>query len=417
MNRPYYEQTKPEAEYSSYLTEPRKEEAKNMRLVGHSDLNGWGDAFQIRVKNGICYVMGAGLYTSYGLTVLDVSNPSKPTIIKQIADPKSARSHKVLIIDDVLVCNVDKKPNIVDPDVKGGLKIYDNSNPRDPKFLKYVETDGNGIHRCVYDPVRKLLYSGGFKNGCNGRILLVHDMKDPRNPVLIGEGWVPGQNEAAGEAPTWDLDIVNKRQMDLHEAQPLGNYVTCAWRRGGYGMMDLTDPTRPKFMWRKNPFETHGWSPASHTFIVPKGSEFGVMLMETHSVNCAHPPAFAQFLDMRNPLDPITVSTFNPYPMDPLTMRPQDMSWCQQGARYGAHNTWQWMQADDLLYLTWFNAGLRVVDWSNPFEPKELGYYIPAGDKQRFAPQTNEVFCDRDTGLLYISDRWGLGLHIVEYTG
>ena len=41
------------------------------------------------------------------------------------------------------------------------------------------------------------------------------------------------------------------------------------------------------------------------------------------------------------------------------------------------------MKADDLLYLTWFNAGLRVVDWSNPFEPKELGYYIPAGNKER----------------------------------
>ena len=81
MTKPYYEQTKPEAEYGSYLTEPRKEEAKNMRLVGHSDLNGWGDAFQIRVKDGICYVMGAGLYTSYGMTVLDVSNPKKPTII------------------------------------------------------------------------------------------------------------------------------------------------------------------------------------------------------------------------------------------------------------------------------------------------------------------------------------------------
>ena len=46
-----------------------------------------------------------------------------------------------------------------------------------------------------------------------------------------------------------------------------------------------------------------------------------------------------------------------------------------------------------------------------------IGYNIPAGNKQRFAPQTNDVFVDRDTGLIYISDRWGLGLHIVEYTG
>jgi hypothetical protein len=417
MTKPYFDTPKPEAECTSNLSAPRKEEAKNVRLVGHSDLSGWGDAFQIRVKDGICYVMGSGLYTSYGLTVLDVSDPSKPKVIKQIKDPPSGRTHKVLLVDDVLITNVDKKPGVVDPEVKGGLKIYDNSNPRDPKFIKYVETDGNGIHRCVYDPDRKLLYSGGFKDGCNGRVLIVHDMKDPHNPTLIGEGWVPGQNEAAGEEPTWDLNIVNKKQVDLHEAQPYGNYVTCAWRRGGFGMMDLTDPAKPKFLWRRNPFETHSWSPASHTFLVPKGSEFGVMLMETHSTNCAHPPAFATFFDMRDPMDPISISTFNPYPIDPITMRPKDASWCQQGARYGAHNTWQWMKADDLLYLTWFNAGLRIVDWSNPFEPKELGYYIPAGNKQRFVPQTNEVFCDRDTGLIYISDRWGLGLHILEYTG
>ena len=74
-------------------------------------------------------------------------------------------------------------------------------------------------------------------------------------------------------------------------------------------------------------------------------------------------------------------------------------------------------EADDLLCLTWFNAGLRILDWSNPFEPKEVGYYIPAGKKERFCPQTNEVFVDRETGLKYISDRWGLGLHILEFAG
>ncbi|SFT47667.1 hypothetical protein [Mesorhizobium sp. YR577] len=417
MNKPYFLKPMPESECPSILTEPRKEESRNVRLVGHSDLNGWGDAFQIRVKDGICYIAGAGLYGSYGLTVLDVADPSNPTVIHQIKHPPTARSHKVLLVDDVLIMNVDKKPGADDPDVKGGLRLYDNSNPREPKFMKYVETEGNGIHRPVYDPHRKLLYSGGFKDGCNGRVLIVHDMKDPSNPELIGEGWVPGQNEAAGETPTWDMELLSKKSMDLHEAQPFGNYVTCAWRRGGFGIMDLTDPTKPSLMWRQNPYETHNWSPASHTFIVPEGSAFGILLTETHSNNCAHPPAFATFYDMRNDQKPISISTFNPYPIDPITMRPKDGSWCQQGARYGAHNTWQWMKADDPLYLTWFNAGVRIVDWSNPFEPKELGYYIPAGTKERFCPQTNEVFVDRQTGLIYITDRWGLGLHILEYTG
>ena len=149
-------------------------------------------------------------------------------------------------------------------------------------------------------------------------------------------------------------------------------------------MMDLTDPAKPEFMWRQNPYETHNWSPASHTFMVPKGSDFGFLLTETHTTNCAHPPAFATFFDMRNHLHPISISTFNPYPMDPVTMRPVDSSWCQQGARYGAHNTWQWMEADDLLHLT--NAGLRILDgripssrrrWATTFRPGTMSASVP----------------------------------------
>ena len=417
MTKPYFDENKPETEYPSILTGPRPEEAKNVRLVAHSDLNGWGDAFQVRVRDGLCYVMGSGLYGSNGLMVLDVSDPSHPKVIQQMEDNPAGRTHKVLLVDDVLITNVEERVGMEDPEVIGGLRVFDNSDPRNPKFVKNVEADGRGIHRPVYDFDRKLMYSGGYKDGCNGRALLIHDMQDPLNPTLIGEGWVPGQNEAAGEEPTWDLELVPKGGVDLHEAIPYGNYVTCAWRRGGFGMMDLTDPAKPEFMWRQNPYETHNWSPASHTFMVPKGSDFGFLLTETHTTNCAHPPAFATFFDMRNHLHPISISTFNPYPMDPVTMRPVDSSWCQQGARYGAHNTWQWMEADDLLHLTWFNAGLRILDWSNPFEPKEVGYYIPAGNNERFCPQTNEVFVDRATGLIYISDRWGLGLHILEFTG
>jgi hypothetical protein len=113
---------------------------------------------------------------------------------------------------------------------------------------------------------------------------------------------------------------------------------------------------------------------------------------------------------------PQLVSTFMPYDIDPKTMRPRDAKWCRTGSRYGAHNLWHGMKADDLLYVCWFNAGLRVVDWSNPFDPKEVAYYIPAGNGQRPCPQSNDCFVDTDTGLIYVSDRWGLGLHILERT-
>ena len=67
MKRPYYKPD-PVGGPEQYvgvehkLNEPWAEQAHNIKLVGHSDLNGWGDAFQIQVSNGICYV--CLLYTS-----------------------------------------------------------------------------------------------------------------------------------------------------------------------------------------------------------------------------------------------------------------------------------------------------------------------------------------------------------------
>ncbi|MBT3820671.1 MAG: hypothetical protein HOG04_04680 [Nitrospinaceae bacterium] len=287
-----------------------------------------------------------------------------------------------------------------------------------PKFINYVETDGAGVHRPVYDKNRKLLYSSSNKDGFDKWVLLIHDMKDPWAPELIGTAWVPGQRE--GEEITWDLpwapDAVG-HGCQIHEGNPFGNYVTAGCWDAGVALFDLADPAKPEFMWRHSPHETHGWSGGYHTFLVPPGSEFAIATHETVTVNCEYPPAFVSFYDMRNINEPLLASTFQPYPIDPLTMRPLDNSWCETGSRYGAHNVWLDMEKDDLMYICWFNAGLRIVDWSNPFEPKEVGYYIPAGNKERFCPQSNDVFVDKKTGLIYMSDRWGLGLHILEYTG
>lgn len=399
------------------LAEPWKEEKRNVRLVAHSELNGWGDAFQIQVGGGICYVAASGVNGHDGMTILDVKDPRNPKIVNQIVDTPAARTHKVLRInDEVLITNSELRPKLRSkyPDVIGGLRIFDNTDPFHPRFVNYVEVDGFGVHRPIYDRKRKLMYSSGFRDGFEGKVLLVHDFKDPWKPELIGWGWVPGQKE--GEKPSWDPALVGDGAW-IHEGNPFGDYVTAGYWDAGFAMFDLTDPAKPRLMWRKNPHETHGWAGCYHSFLVPDGSEFGIVTQETTTVNCDHPPAFVTFLDMRNVHDPIICSTFQPYEIDPVEMRPLDKRWSRTGARYGAHNIWLDMTKDDLMYICWFNAGLRVVDWSNPFRPREVGYYIPAGDKFRGCPQSNDVQVDKATGLIYVADRWGLGLHILEYTG
>jgi hypothetical protein len=397
--------------------EPWPEQSHNVRLVGHSDLNGWGDAFQIQVRNGLCYVAGSGEAGHDGLTILDVQDPANPQVVNQIADGPEARTHKVLLINDnVLITNSELRADKPTGDVRGGLRIFDISDPISPRFVRYVDTESKGIHRPIYDRERNLLYCSGFRDGFAGKVILVYAMDDPWNPDLIGIGWVPGQHLAGGEAPSWDADKIGMGCW-LHEANPWGDSLTCGFWDGGIALFDLKDPSDPRFIWRHNPHESHGWPGCYHSFLVPPGSSFGIAATETTSNGCAKPPAFVTFYDMRDPNSPLPISTFMPHAIDPLAMRPLDPRWCNTDTRYGAHNFWLDMQADDLLYVVWFAAGLRIVDWSNPFSPREVGYYVPAGTRECPCPQSNDVFFDRDTGLIYISDRAGLGLHILEFTG
>jgi hypothetical protein len=70
---------------------------------------------------------------------------------------------------------------------------------------------------------------------------------------------------------------------------------------------------------------------------------------------------------------------------------------------------------DNLVYAAWFSAGLRIIDISNPYQPKEIAYYVPEPMGINEFPQTNDVFVD-ERGLIYLIDRYN-GLDIVRFSG
>ena len=80
-------------------------------------------------------------------------------------------------------------------------------------------------------------------------------------------------------------------------------------------------------------------------------------------------------------------------------------------SRFGAHQPAEQVY-DNILYVTWFAGGLRALDFSNPYQPEEIGYYVPLPGKGQTTVQSNDVF-RAENGLVYLIDRYD-GLEILE---
>src|SRR5260370_6892927 len=56
-------------------------------------------------------------------------------------------------------------------------------------------------------------------------------------------------------------------------------------------------------------------------------------------------------------------------------------NFCQRGGRFGSHSSNESMAPvfyKKVAFITYFNAGVRAVDVRNPYQPKEIGYFIPS---------------------------------------
>ena len=140
---------------------------------------------------------------------------------------------------------------------------------------------------------------------------------------------------------------------------------------------------------------------------------------------CGGPEQAVLFVDITEASKPVGVSNFQ--------VPASSGNFCDRPGRFGPHSVQESFNPiyyKKLLFVSYFNAGLRVVDIRNPFRPTEVGYYIPAAtektkpacatgeDKKNCKPgiQTNNAEVD-DRGFVYIVDRSGTGMHILKVTG
>ena len=440
-------------------------ETLNMRLVGYNDLQA-RSAYQPTVqKQGDRFILYVGHHGGSrevprpmnpltgqlefnGTSVVDVTDPSKPKYLKHIPGTEGLGEQGGAQM--VRTCAGKDLPK-GDPGkfyllrVYGGQahEIWDVTDPANPSLLTRVVEGLRDTHKSWWECDTGIAY---LVSGAPGwrvkRMAQIYDLSDPAKPVHIRDFGLPGQEPGAtGTVPA-----------DMHgpiSTGPKGNRVYFGYGTDKGGVMQIVDRDKllngPKEPTPENlrypeigKLELPGWNGAHTTFpmLQMKIDEFAkdkdgqtrdiVMIVNEQIRNeCQEARQFVWFADVTLEKTPSMISTF---------VVPEAQShFCDRGGRFGSHSSNESMTGPfykKVALVTWFNAGVRAIDVRNPYQPKELGYYIPAiteatdkrciqvdgKDRCKVAIQSNNVETD-ERGLIYVVDRANTGLHILELTG
>jgi hypothetical protein len=363
------------------------------KKLGHLDIPGGG---QVTVQGNYAYL--GHMAPPHGTSIVDVSDPTKPKLVTTLEIPGHTHSHKVRVHGDVMLVNYEQFGRL-DPEFRGGMKVYDIANKAKPSEIAFFQCDGGGMHRFDYDG--SYAYISPQVHGYYGNIAMIVDMRDPRKPQEVGRWWMEGQWIAGGEKPTWQ----NARHR-CHHPLRLGNRLYTSYWHGGFVILDIDDMTKPKLVshldWSPPyPCPTHTALPIPHEI---GGRKFLVATDEEVSDRLAPTPnAFLWVVDVTDETKPVPVSTFR-VPHD----KPFD-----KDCWFGAHQPQEQVDGN-ILFVTWFGGGLRAVDISDPYHPHEVAHHMPEPGAGEKIVQSNDVFYDRQTKRIYVYDRLN-GLEILEF--
>ncbi len=387
--------------------------ALNMRLVGQTNLNDHGDCMHVNVQDGFAYVGHMG-QSRVGTSVVDVSDPRNPRVVAQLETPPGTHSHKVQVVGDVLLVNYERNAAFEPqaPSWQGGLKVFDISKPAQPREIAFLKMPGKGVHRMTYwEP--PLAYMSGSDEGFIDQFLVIVDLSEPTRPCEVGRWWFPGQHTAGGETPGWTPTqshggAPGAKRYALHHPLIRGDRAYCGYWDAGLVILDISEKRAPKLVSQLE-FGADV-STATHTALPVPGRDVLVVTDEQLANDCSGMQTRVRVVDIADETQPRVLSEF-PAP---------EGDFCSRGGRFGPHNVHE-MRPGSLvnsseIYVTWFNAGLRVVDISDATRPHEVAYFVPDAPPGRSSIQFNDLVVAAD-GLVYVTDRFAGGLYIVERTG
>ncbi len=367
--------------------------AQGLRTIGHHDLDGMGDGMQVQREADALYVGHFGP-TGAGTSILDASDPTDLRLVTQWRAPAGTHTHKVQVADGLLLVNHEQFRG-GDP-YSAGMAVYELADPFEPKQVGWFDSTGRGVHRIVWMGGR-YAYVSAIPEGFDDRIWVVVDMADPTHPVEAGRWWWPGQHD--GEEPTWP----DGTRYAAHHGLLDGDVAYVGYCDAGVVVLDVSDVTRPAKL------ADLSWSPGgdTHTCMPLPGRDLLVVTDETVTDRCAGEEHLVRVVDVSDPRSPRVLSVCPP---------PQG-DFCERGLRFGPHCTHEnrpgSYRSAELVFVTYFNAGLRVYDVADPQAPVEVAHWIPETPPGQEAAQINDVYVATDH-LVYVTDRVNGGVYVLQ---
>lgn len=421
---------------------PQAAEQHNITQVGYHDLDE-RPAFKIAIQElDGQWLLYLGHFWHRGWSIVDVTDPKQPELLNFIDRPDNTVTKQIQVADGLMITALEQ-PNKEKPVVgestdpaepfEAGAYIWDvETDPVDPQLCSYYETGGRGTHRNYYpggDYAYMCASPAGYEpthladdSGLKNFHLRILDVSDPDHPTEVGTWLADGQDPEEGIIPKNYFH--GPAYVDEENA-----YLS--YGQLGAVTLDISSVDAPSMRWSLDFGNGIGSGLGVHSFIPLPDS--GLAVVNTEAIlegspldhDNGEPAGYTVIIDITDNAEPSFTGKYHegprvvswlPLPTPEETSPYED--YYEKPGRFGPHNqhhprneSTRYRNAE-FLVMTYFNAGVRIFDISNPVVPKEAGYYVPEPPKQRLGGnrprrelgmQLEDVVVD-SRGYLYCTD-------------
>ncbi|MEU7004658.1 hypothetical protein [Nonomuraea sp. NPDC046570] len=349
-----------------------------------------------------------------GFSIYDISDPAKPQVVSQVAC--ESQQNDISIYGDLVILSIDearsdetcqsKPAGGQDSSAWEGLRIFDVSDKKNPKYISSVRTScGSHTHTMVPGKNPDTLYvyvSSPGPEPDSASCAPPHEMiqvvevpvKDPKSAKVVASPDIFPQGQASGDFAAGCHDITAFPEKNLAAAACFGDGV----------LLDISDPLEPKVLQQIRDTENFQiWHSATFNNDATKvvfGDELGGGSMPTcDSKTPATKGANAIYDIVNNRLER------RAYFKIPREQTPAENCVAHNGSLIP-------VKGKDIMVQAWYQGGVSIWDFTDSDAPKEIGFF-ERGPSTAGSPIAGSWSAYYYNGYIYSSDILE-GLDVIE---